>query len=271
MNRTCFVIMPIGDQRLGDSIVTAADLRQRYADLIKEALLKADPSLEVVRADDVPMPGSISSDILARLMRSDLVVADVTYPNPNVFYELGLRHACRAGTIILRDKAAPTVPFDIAHLRHIEYENTTSGLRELAADLRQAIQAIDSNPGRPDNQFLELAKITDYRFPDFGSQERAVESAQEEMLDAVFHTPQLMEVLLRQTATGEKADQAEVVRAMASNPDAMSSVFRAMMRSGQISFNTPPTTAPAEPPANAEPAPTKSPAKNRAARRHPPK
>ena len=86
MNRTCFVIMPIGDQRLGDSIVTAADLRQRYADLIKEALLKADPSLEVVRADDVPMPGSISSDILARLMRSDLVVADVTYPNPNVFY-----------------------------------------------------------------------------------------------------------------------------------------------------------------------------------------
>ena len=149
MNRTCFVIMPIGDQRVGDSTVTAADLRQRYADLIKEALLKADPSLEVVRADDVPMPGSISSDILARLMRSDLVVADVTYPNPNVFYELGLRHACRAGTIILRDKAAPAVPFDIAHLRHIEYENTTSGLRELAADLRQAMQANGlRNPGR---------------------------------------------------------------------------------------------------------------------------
>jgi len=228
--------MPIGDQRAGEVTVTASDLRQRYADLIKEALLKADPDLEVVRADEVALPGSITSDILARLMRSDLVVADVTYPNPNVFYELGLRHASRFGTIIIRDKTAPT-PFDIAHLRHIEYDNTPSGLKLLAADLRQAMQAMAASPGLPDNQFLELAKITEYRFPDFGSQERAVESAQVDMFDAVFRTPQLMELFIRQSASGEPVDQAELLRAMTSNPDAASTLIRAMVKSGQVSLS----------------------------------
>ena len=65
-------------------------------------------------------------------MRSDFVVADVTYPNPNVFYELGVRHSCRTGTIIIRDRNGPSIPFDIAHLRHIEYENNPSGLKILA-------------------------------------------------------------------------------------------------------------------------------------------
>jgi hypothetical protein len=236
MSRTCFVIMPIGDQRIGEVTVTASELRQRYADLIKEALLKADPDLEVVRADDVALPGSITSDILARLMHSDLVVADVTYPNPNVFYELGLRHACRSGTIIIRDKTAPAIPFDIAHLRHIEYENSPTGLKQLATDLGQWVRAIVESPALPDSQFLELAKLTGYRFPDFGSQERAIESAQGEMIDALFHSPALLELYAKQPA-GEPVDSAELVRAMAANPDASSTLFKAMVKSGQVSLN----------------------------------
>jgi len=136
-SKTCFVIMPIGDQEFGDIKLTAADLKKRYGDLIKEAILKADPSLEVTRSDEVSLPGSITSDILTRLMHSDLVVADVTYPNPNVFYELGLRHACHVGTVIIRDKNGPSTPFDISHLRHIEYEETPTGLKELGKELRE--------------------------------------------------------------------------------------------------------------------------------------
>ena len=100
-NRTCFVIMPIGDQTFADETISATDLKSRYTDLIREAILKAEPTLEVTRADEVAIPGTITEDILTRIMHSDVVVADVTYPNPNVFYELGLRHASRAGTIIL--------------------------------------------------------------------------------------------------------------------------------------------------------------------------
>ena len=76
--RTCFVVMPIGDQQIGDIKLKASDLKSKYDDLIKEAILKANPSLEIVRADEVSAPGIITSDILTRIMHSDIVVVDVT-------------------------------------------------------------------------------------------------------------------------------------------------------------------------------------------------
>jgi hypothetical protein len=75
-SKKCFVIMPIGDQEFGSVIVTKTELKNRYDDLIKEAIQKADPSLEIMRADEVSFPGSISSDVIARIMHSDIVVVD---------------------------------------------------------------------------------------------------------------------------------------------------------------------------------------------------
>src|ERR1700693_1350859 len=98
--QSCFVIMPIGDQKFAGYEVSASDLKSRYSDLIREAILKARPNLDVIRADEAPSPGGITTDIFERLMRADYVVVDITYPNPNVFYELGIRHACRPGTIL---------------------------------------------------------------------------------------------------------------------------------------------------------------------------
>ncbi|EGR3356023.1 hypothetical protein DMO00_24475 [Vibrio parahaemolyticus] len=46
-NQSCFVIMAIGDQEIGGQKLTYNDLRSQYDDLIKEAILKARPSLEV--------------------------------------------------------------------------------------------------------------------------------------------------------------------------------------------------------------------------------
>lgn len=117
MTKSVFVVMPIGDQSYGDVSITESELRDRYDHLIREALLKAAPDLEVMRADDVDAMGAITTDILTRIMHADIVIADVTYPNPNVFYELGLRHTSRNGTIIIRDRDGPRTPFDIAHLR----------------------------------------------------------------------------------------------------------------------------------------------------------
>ena len=133
-------------------------MRELYDDLIKEALLKARPRIEVVRADDLASPGAITGDVFEWIADADYVVADITFPNPNVFYELGLRHATRSGTILLRDKNGPAPPFDISVLRHIEYENSPSGLKRLAADLAKAFDHLEQNPGRPDNQFLRFAE-----------------------------------------------------------------------------------------------------------------
>ena len=63
MNNTCFVIMPIGTQTIGNTILTEDKLKEKYDYIIKEAILKADSSLEVVRADEELNPGSISNDI----------------------------------------------------------------------------------------------------------------------------------------------------------------------------------------------------------------
>ena len=79
--------MAIGNQSCDGATITEKELRERFDHLIKEAISKADPLLEITRADDVAQPGSISNDVFLRLMHADVVVADVTYPNPNVFYE----------------------------------------------------------------------------------------------------------------------------------------------------------------------------------------
>ena len=159
--------MPIGNQTIGNKIVSAEKLRNKYDDLIKEAILKAKPSIEVTRADDVDVPGVITNDILKRLMNSDCIVADITYPNPNVFYELGLRHACRTGTILIKEKNDTRPPFDISHSRYIEYENTATGLKELSVKLKKQFEWFENNKNSPDNQFIELARYTKNEFLNF--------------------------------------------------------------------------------------------------------
>jgi hypothetical protein len=224
--KTCFVVMPIGDQVFGDVKLTADELKRHYDDLIKEAILKADPSLEVVRADEVSLPGSITQEILTRLMHSDFVVADVTYPNPNVFYELGLRHACRVGTVIIRDKKGPKIPFDIAHLRHIEYDNTATGLKTLARELHTYFDHFGRNPDRPDNQLQELAKLTGYKFPKYGKDD----GSQAEMITAMMQSPEFMGLIFRQM-NGEKIENSEFLQALASTkPDTAAIIVKAIVK-----------------------------------------
>lgn len=231
--KTCFVVMAIGDQHLSDNTITSGDLKGKYDNLIKEAILKARPSLEVVRADDISLPGTITTDIITRLMHSDYVVADVTFPNPNVFYELGLRHACRTGTIIIKDKSGPRVPFDIAHLRYVEYENTTGGLKTLAAQLATYFDHFDRDPARPDNHFQELAKLTTYSFPNYQKAESMPPEMQAIM--GLIESPEMVNLIIRQQA-GEPIDEGEMIRLVLNNPKFAQPFIQSMVKSGELSF-----------------------------------
>ena len=231
--KTCFVVMAIGEQKVDSANISATELKDKYDNLIKEAIIKVRPGLEVVRADEVSIPGTMTTDIITRIMHSDYVVADVTYPNPNVFYELGLRHACKSGTIIIRDKAGPRVPFDIAHLRHVEYENTTAGLKELSRQLATYFDHFDRDPIRPDNQFLELAKLTNYPFPNYQKEEPL--SLEMQAIMGLIESPELLSVILRQQG-GEEIDQGELIKLFLSNPKVVLPFAQAMINSGDISF-----------------------------------
>src|ERR1022692_2373454 len=157
--KRCFVIMPIGDQNLPSGLITATELRERYTDLIREAISRVRPDAQVVRADDVAAPGAITADIFSRLMEADYVVADITYPNPNVFYELGIRHACRSGTILIKEASEHPAPFDIYELRRIEYQNTPTGLKRLSDALLKQFDWIDENPDSQSPGLLQAAGI----------------------------------------------------------------------------------------------------------------
>nr|VFJ74099.1 MAG: hypothetical protein BECKFW1821C_GA0114237_105727 [Candidatus Kentron sp. FW] len=238
MSKSAFVIMPIGDQSYGDIQITETELRERYDHLIREALLKASPNLDVTRADEVAMPGNITSDIINRIMHADIVVADITYPNPNVFYELGLRHACRNGTIIIKDREGPRAPFDIAHLRHIEYENTPSGLAALADRLRSVIAHFDRNPDSPDSSFQEFAKLTGFKFPNYSKESRDELDPRAEAILALMGNPELFELMIR-ASEGEEIDQKEMIRLMGQNPAIAGVVLKALQKTGQLDFNLP--------------------------------
>jgi hypothetical protein len=149
--------MAIGDQLHDGVQVSAAELKSKYTDLIKESIESISKNIEVIRADEVSTAGSISSDIFKRLILSDYVVADLTYPNPNVFYELGLRHAIRNKTILIKEKGSNNSPFDISSLRYIEYENSASGLKKLKERLSDSFESYEDAPGLIDNDFLAVA------------------------------------------------------------------------------------------------------------------
>ncbi len=77
---------------------------------------------EAKRADELDKPGIITSQIIQHIIDDPLVVADLTERNPNVFYELAIRHAIRKPLVQLIKKGE-TIPFDVAGMRTISVDH----------------------------------------------------------------------------------------------------------------------------------------------------
>ncbi|MCB1943290.1 MAG: tetratricopeptide repeat protein, partial [Candidatus Accumulibacter sp.] len=109
MKPHAFVAMPFGSKPGHDGQLI--DFNRVYTEYIRPALEAA--GLEVFRADEEPRAGDIRTDMFQELLVADLVVADLTLDNPNVWYELGVRHALRARGVVLVQGPRPNQPFDI--------------------------------------------------------------------------------------------------------------------------------------------------------------
>jgi tetratricopeptide (TPR) repeat protein len=107
-----FVVMPYGTKE-------EIDFNRVYTELIQPALEAA--GFEVFRADEEMRAGDIRTDMFQELLVADLVVADLSIDNPNVWYELGVRHALRArGVIGIRSRRS-YMPFDVYTDRSLLY------------------------------------------------------------------------------------------------------------------------------------------------------
>ena len=117
MKPHAFVAMPFGVKK--DSQGTEIDFNRVYTELIKPALEAA--GLDVFRADEEGRAGDIRTDMFQELLIADLVVADLTLDNPNVWYELGVRHALRARGVVLICGGRATTAFDLYTDRKLRY------------------------------------------------------------------------------------------------------------------------------------------------------
>jgi hypothetical protein len=166
-------------------------------------------------------------------MHSDYVVADITYFNPNVFYELGIRHACRPGTILIHDKQGSKLPFDLTTLRYIEYENTATGLKNLAEQLRKRFDWFDLHPNDPDNQFLELAKLTKYHFPNYVKTDTKTQVAMLRTVSEIVKVPEILDLLTR-TAKGEQISNQLWMETITKYPNVLLPVLTLLIQTGKL-------------------------------------
>lgn len=233
MNNTCFVIMPIGTQTLGNITITEEKLREKYDYIIKNAVLKACPGLEVIRADEELNPSSISNDILTKLMHSRFVIADITYPNPNVFYELGIRHAIKTGTILIREHVDFSIPSDISHLRHIEYTQEPSGMEKLSIQLKRMFEFYEKNPAKPDNQFLELCAFTNYVPTIFGKDDSAKQETIANLFTLLLTNPQMLKAITNSSLSTEEQQQA-FLNELLKSPDEAKQLIQALLKTGLV-------------------------------------
>jgi tetratricopeptide (TPR) repeat protein len=119
----CFVLMPFGKKMDAAGRVTNFD--SVYTKIIAPAVERA--GLEPIRADEEKIGGAIHKPMFERLMLCHYAVADITGANPNVFYELGIRHAMRPRSTVIVFGEGTVLPFDIALVRGIAYRTDKAG------------------------------------------------------------------------------------------------------------------------------------------------
>jgi O-acetyl-ADP-ribose deacetylase (regulator of RNase III) len=124
--RSCFVIMPYGKRKDADGNEIDFDLV--YRSLIEKAIEAA--GFVSVRCDEIQGPGSIQRDMFEHIARDELAVVDISTLNPNVFYELGVRHALRPSVTVLIKNRLSSVPFNIYSERVIDYPGRNGSYRE---------------------------------------------------------------------------------------------------------------------------------------------
>src|SRR4029077_19114772 len=112
-----FVAMPFGTKPGADG--KSIDFNRVHHEYIAPALDAA--GLESFRADEEIRAGDIKTDMFQELLVADLVVADLTIDNPNVWYELGVRHALRARGAVLVSGGQVPAAFDLYTDRKLQY------------------------------------------------------------------------------------------------------------------------------------------------------
>jgi len=148
-DKVCFYIAPIGESE---------SEQRKHSDLFLGSII--EPALEefglkVVRADQIGKPGMITKQVIEYILKARLVIADLSFHNPNVFYELSLRHACCLPTVhVIR--SCEKIPFDLEQFRTIQIDVSSiyalvPNLQTHKAEIASQVRAVLKDPDSADN------------------------------------------------------------------------------------------------------------------------
>jgi hypothetical protein len=152
--KECFFIAPIGGKD--------TDIRRR-SNGVRDFVVKpaaAAHGLETVRADDVGEPGQITAQAVQHCLKAKAAVADLTGGNPNVYYELSVRHGAQLPVVLIAEEDTD-LPFDISQSRVIFFKHTDLTSAGKARDqLMEQIEAsLSAPPDNPISDGMRLARL----------------------------------------------------------------------------------------------------------------
>ena len=131
-----------GDENTS-SICVIMPFANQFTDVYNKGIksLARKMELDCVRADEIFRSKPIMEDILRYIYKSQIIIADTTGRNPNVFYELGISHTTKEFVIII-SQSLDDVPFDLRHLRCFLYSPTNEGIKHLQLVLFKALLVV---------------------------------------------------------------------------------------------------------------------------------
>lgn len=153
--KTCFVVSPIGDE--------VSETRNNADKLFRYIINPVCQScgFEAVRVDQINDSDSITQTIIEKLLSAELVIADISGHNPNVFYEMGYRK-CTNKPIIHLKRRGESIPFDVNTVRTFEYDLTDlDSVEEVKNRLKQTIgtfsfESVDNTLEQSTEQSMQL-------------------------------------------------------------------------------------------------------------------
>jgi len=192
-NSECFFIAPIGDD---DS-----EIRKR-SDAVRDWVVKPAAeqaaSLKTVRADDVGEPGQITAQAVQHCLKAKAAVADLSGGNPNVYYELSVRHGAQLPVVLIAEEGTK-LPFDISQSRVIFFDHTDLDSAGRAKEqLQTQIEA--SMTGTPDNPISDGMRLAELQA---GNVEEQALALVMDRLERLSHTTEQIDQRLRQAERRE--------------------------------------------------------------------
>lgn len=163
--KKCFVVCPIGAEGSDERIHADWLLHE-----IIEAVFKSyfTNEYKIIRADKISTPGNIDTQVINHILEDDLVIADMSLLNPNVFYEIGIRHMINK-PIVHMFKEGNTIPFDVTTMRSISFNYnhpaSLSKAREQLAAFVEETHRTDFTVDTPVTRARGYAQLTQIATP----------------------------------------------------------------------------------------------------------